>query len=136
MTNGYEVYGNFVRNFDVNINTISYYFCHGHYYSEKIIELYQEGYGYSEISKRTDVAQSTVEDTVNKWKEGQTGIFDNALGYVDEITGIARDMRKNGLKLEDLKMRFLNASILKGLNVDLQELYSLHDALRGYGSGL
>jgi predicted nucleic acid-binding Zn-ribbon protein len=101
---------------------------------QKVIELYLRGYGYGEISKRTDIARSTVQDTVNKWKDGQTGIFDEALGYVDDITGIARDMRQNGVKIEDLKMPFLNASVLKRLNIDLQELYSFYEAVRGYGS--
>lgn len=102
----------------------------------KVIELYLRGYGYSEISKRTDIARSTVQDALNKWKTGQTGIFDEALGYVDEITPIARDMRQRGIKLEDLKMPFLNASVLKGLNIDLQQLYSFYEAVRGYGPEL
>ena len=103
---------------------------------KKIIELYLRGYGYSEISKRTGVARSTVEDAVNKWKNGQTGIFDEALGYVNDITEIARNMRKNSIKLEDLKMPSLNASVLKGLNIDLQELYSFYDAIKVYDSDL
>ncbi len=103
---------------------------------KKIIELYLKGSGYLEISKRTGVARSTVQDTVNKWKSGQTGIFDDALGYVDNITEIAKSMRQNGIKLEDLKMPFLNASVLRGLNIDLQDLYSLYDAIKDYGSDL
>lgn len=103
---------------------------------KKIIELYLRGCGYSEISKRTGVARSTVQDTVNKWKSGQTGIFEDALGYVDHITEIAIFMRKNGIKLEDLRMPFLNASVLKGLDIDLQELYSLYDAIKDFGSDL
>ena len=42
----------------------------------KVIELYLRGFGYQEISKRTGTAKSTVQDTVNRWREGQTGIFD------------------------------------------------------------
>ena len=99
----------------------------------KVIELYLRGFGYQEISKRTGIARSTVQDTVNRWREGQTGIFDQALSYVDDITDIARGMRQNGTRIEDLKMPFLNASVLRGLNVDLQELYSFYDAVRGYG---
>ncbi len=99
----------------------------------KVIDLYLRGFGYQEISKRTGIARSTVQDTVNRWREGQTGIFDQALSYVDEITEIARDMRQNGTRIEDVKMPFLNASVLKNLNIDLQELYSFYDAVRGYG---
>ncbi|WMT44436.1 MAG: helix-turn-helix domain-containing protein [Cuniculiplasma divulgatum] len=39
----------------------------------KVIELYLRGFGYQEISKRTCIARSTVQDTVNRWREGQTG---------------------------------------------------------------
>ena len=46
---------------------------------------------------------------------------------------IARRMRQNSARIEDLKMPFLNASVLRGLKVDLQELYSFYDAVRGYG---
>lgn len=42
-------------------------------------------------------------------------------------------MRQNGTWIEDLKMPFLNASVLRGLSVDLQELYSFYDTVRGYG---
>ena len=70
---------------------------------------------------------------MNRWREGRTGIFDQAISYVDDITDIARDMRQNGTRLEDVKMPFLNASVLRGLNIDLQELYSFYDAVRGYG---
>ncbi|MFG1520245.1 MAG: helix-turn-helix domain-containing protein, partial [Thermoplasmataceae archaeon] len=99
----------------------------------KVIELYLSGYGYAEISKRTDIARSTVQDAVNNWKSGNTGIFGEAMGYVDEITEIARYMRQSGIRIEDLKMPFLNASVLRGLNIDLQELYSFYDTVRGYG---
>jgi hypothetical protein len=55
------------------------------------------------------------------------------MGYVDDITEIARYMRQSGIRIEDLKMPFLNASDLRGLNIDLQELYSFYDTIRGYG---
>jgi len=98
----------------------------------KVIDLYLRGFGYQEISKRTDIARSTVQDAVNNWKSGNTGIFGEAIGYVDEITEIARYMRQSGIRIEDLKMPFLNASVLRGLNTDLQELYSFYDTVRGY----
>ena len=98
----------------------------------KVIELYLRGFGYQEISKRTGIARSTVQDTVNRWREGQTGIFDQTLRYVDDITEIASCMRLNGTWIEDSKMSFQNASVLSGLNIDLQELYSFYDAAKGY----
>ena len=99
----------------------------------KVIDLYLRGFGYQEISKRTDIARSTVQDAVNNWKSGNTGIFGEAIGYVDDITEIARYMRQNGIRIEDLKMPFLNAYVLRGLNIDLQELYPFYDTIRGYG---
>ena len=101
-----------------------------------VIEFYLREYGYGEISKHIEIARPTVQDTVDKRKAGQTGIFDEALGYVDDIKEIVRDMKQHGVKIEDLKMPFLNASVLKRLNIDLQELYSFYEAVRGYGSDI
>ncbi len=99
----------------------------------KIIELHLKGYRYSEISKRSGIARSTVQDAVNRWRSGQTSIFEESVGYVEDITDIAKDMRKYGLKIEDLKMPFLNASVLKGMGIDLQDLCNLYDIIRNYG---
>lgn len=99
----------------------------------KVIDLYLRGFGYQEISRRTNIARSTVQDAVNNWKSGNTGIFGESIGYVDEITEIARYMSQNGIRSEDLKMPILNACVLRGLNIDVQELYSFYDTIRGYG---
>ena len=98
----------------------------------KVIELYLRGFGYQEISKRTGIARSTVQDTVNRWRVGQTGIFDQALSYVDEITEIARGMRQNNTRMCNLKIPFLNASFLNVPNVFFQQLYSFFWAVMGY----
>lgn len=99
----------------------------------KIIELHLKGFGYTEISKRTGIARSTVQDAVAKWRSGNTGIFGEAVSYVDEITEIARYLRGNGVRLEDIKMPILSASVLKSLNVDLEDLYSFYDTVKDYG---
>ena len=99
----------------------------------KVIELYLRGFGYQEISKRTGIARSTVQDAVARWRSGNTGIFGEAVSYVDEITEIARCLRENGIRLEDIKMPILSASVLKSLNVDLEDLYSFYDTVKDYG---
>ena len=98
----------------------------------KVIDLYLMGLGYHEISMRSGITRPTVQDIVNRWKKGQTGIFDQTLRYVDDITEIASCMRLNDTWIEDSKMSFQNASVLSGLNIDLQELYSFYDTARGY----
>ena len=90
-----------------------------------VIDLYLRGFGYQEISKRTDIARSTVQDAVNNWKSGNTGIFGEAIGYVDDITEIARYMRQSGIRIRDLTGPLLNSSIMKRIDIDLQELLIL-----------
>ena len=46
----------------------------------KVIELYLRGFGYQEISKRTGIARSTVQDTVNIWEERLADKFEFSRG--------------------------------------------------------
>lgn len=71
---------------------------------------------------------------MKEWKEGQTGVFYEALGHIDGITEITRNKRKNSINVGDLKIPSLKVSAFKGLNIDPQELYSFYDAINLFDS--
>lgn len=64
----------------------------------KVIERYIKRRSFGEISRDLNLARFTVQSAIERWRNGLSGIFDEHLGYLEEILELEKYIRSTGTK--------------------------------------
>lgn len=69
----------------------------------RVIKLFLKAYTYKEISQRESIAQSSVVNIVDEFRNGQISIPPDMVEYIDELRKLAVDLRKSNTGIAELK---------------------------------